>query len=153
MNVIKTATFTLPKFLSAPLMNYTTFSPVANTQGHHTTGTTLISNSITLVNTVYQIATVTIVNIGLYLVDGYFNTNALSANGTINIILNTSVAQNLASQTTYFNGGALQQATLKISFLYNITTANTIIYLCGFVPTGSNVPVLLTTTQIRATRL
>lgn len=153
LNVIKTATFSLPSFLSAPVMNYTTFSPIANTQGHHTTSTTLVSNSLTLVNTVYQVATITIVNIGLYLVDGYFNTTALSANGTINIIINTSVTQSNPSKTTYFNGGALESANLKVTFLYNITTANTIIYLCGFVPTGSNVPVLLNSTQLRATRL
>jgi len=153
LNVIKTATFTLPSFLSAPIINYTTFSPVANQQGYHTTSTTLVSNSLAVTNTVYQVATITIVNIGLYLVDGYFNTTTLSANGTINIIINTTVAQSNPSKTTYFNGGALESANLKVTFLYNITTANTIIYLCGFVPTGSNVPVLLNSTQLRATRL
>lgn len=153
LNVIKTATFTLPSFLSPPIMNYTTFSPVAYQQGYQKTSTTLVSNSITPVNTVLQVATITIPHIGLYLVDGYFNTVTLSTNSTIVIILNTAVAQNIASQTTYFNGGALQQANLKITYIFNITTANTPIYLCGFVPTGGVSPILLNTTQLQATRL
>ena len=88
LNVIKTATFTLPSFLSAPLLNYTSFAGTTRyTPGYTITVSpnTPVNNALTVINVQVVLQTITIPDIGSYFLETMIQANTISANAIFHI--------------------------------------------------------------------
>ena len=137
LNVIGNATFTLPIFLSQPLMNYSIFTgTTANKQGHTTTSTTLL-NTTTGVSTSKDYASVSItsaIGIGSYFVEGMVSFTSPIANSPVDLWINTvSATQDSTRDQTFMTNGIIVPANwrCRITTQLNITAVPTSIYISG----------------------
>lgn len=146
LNVIKTATFTLPSFLSAPLLNYTSFAGTTRyTPGYTITVSpnTPVNTALTVINVQVVLQTITIPDIGSYFLETMIQANTVSANAMFHIGFVLSPAtQELARQQSTSVGSTAGIMFCKNWTHMNITTVNSVINVYGYIsaaPTVTNI--------------
>lgn len=156
LNVIKTATFTLPSFLSPPIMNYPSFAGTTRyTQGYTLTVSpnTPINNSLTVINAIVLLQTITIPDIGSYFLETMIQANTIGAFAVFHIGFVLSPAtQELARQQTTTVGAATGTMFLKNWTHINITAVNSIINVYGYISTAPTVTGIVKA-ELKAVRL
>ena len=156
LNVIKTATFTLPSFLSPPIMNYPSFAGTTRyTQGYTLTVSpnTPINTSLTVVNAIVILQTITIPDIGSYFLETMIQVSSVSANAVFHIGFVLSPAtQELARQKTTTVGFAIGTMFLKNWTHINITTVNSVVNVYGYISAAPTVNSIVKA-ELKAVRL
>lgn len=156
LNVIKTATFTLPSFLSAPLLNYTSFTPTTRyTPGYTITVSpnTEVNNALTVVNDVVILQTITIPDIGSYFIETMIQANTVTANAVYNIgIVLAPTTQELARQVATSAGATTTSLIIKNWTHMNITTVNSVVNVYGYITTTPTVTNIVKA-ELKAVRL
>lgn len=156
LNVIKTATFTLPSFLSPPIMNYPSFAGTTRyTQGYTLTVTpnTPVNTSLTVINAIVILQTITIPDIGTYFLETMIQANTVSANAMFHIGFVLSPAtQELARQQSTSVGSTAGIMFLKNWTHINITAVNSVINVYGYISAAPTVTDIVKA-ELKAVRL
>lgn len=156
LNVIKTATFTLPSFLTAPILNYTSYTPTTRyTPGYTITVSpnTPVNTALTVINAIVILQTITIPDIGSYFIETMIQANTVTANAVFNIgIVLAPTTQELARQVATSAGATTTSLIIKNWTHINITAVNSVVNVYGYISAAPTVTGIVKA-ELKAVRL